>query len=73
MSRDAPGITALTALRGQEAALQAFSAALSNSTPGEAQRVAGAYLLHGPEGVGRGLGARGFAAAGLKYPSHLRY
>lgn len=44
-------------LRGQETALRAFEAALGS------ERVGGAYLLHGPEGVGRGLGAHLFAAA----------
>ncbi len=51
----------LSALRGQDAARRTFRAALG--VGGAPQRVAGAYLLHGPEGVGRSLGALGFAAA----------
>jgi len=43
-------------LLGQETALRVLSAAV------EQDRVAGAYLLHGPSGVGRGLGAEIFAA-----------
>ncbi|MCE9634365.1 MAG: hypothetical protein K8T90_01560 [Planctomycetes bacterium] len=45
------------ALLGQETALQAFSAALATG------RVAGSYLLHGPAGTGRTLGATLFANA----------
>lgn len=44
-------------LIGQEGAETAFRAALSSG------RVGGAYLLHGPHGVGRRLGAETFAAA----------
>jgi len=54
-------LRSVAGLRGQESALRAFRAALAeDSSPA---RVAGAYLLHGPEGVGRGLGAAGFATA----------
>lgn len=56
-SSDLPTIARL---RGQEAAVQAFRAAFGTAG---APRVAGAYLLHGPQGVGRALGALGFAAA----------
>lgn len=42
---------------GQETALRALDAAITGD------RVAGAYLLHGPPGTGRMLGARSFAAA----------
>ncbi|MCG3132968.1 MAG: hypothetical protein HMLKMBBP_00054 [Planctomycetes bacterium] len=42
---------------GQDAALRAFDAAIATG------RIAGAYLLHGPPGTGRMLGARSFAAA----------
>lgn len=45
------------ALRGQESALEAFESALRTD------RVGAAYLLHGPEGVGRSLGARILAHA----------
>jgi len=44
-------------LLGQETALRVLRASLA------ADRVAGAYLLHGPAGVGRTLGAEIFAAA----------
>ena len=44
-------------LVGQETALRAFEAAVVSG------RVAGAYLLHGPAGVGRSLGATIFAHA----------
>lgn len=44
-------------LRGQEGAERAFSAAVAGG------RVGGAYLLHGPHGVGRRLGAERFARA----------
>ncbi len=43
-------------LLGQDAALASFESALTGG------RLAPAYLLHGPEGVGRALGARLFAA-----------
>jgi DNA polymerase-3 subunit delta' len=44
-------------LLGQETALRAFAASLGSD------RVASAYLLHGPDGVGRSVGARIFAGA----------
>jgi hypothetical protein len=44
-------------LLGQETALRVLSSSL------ETGRIAGAYLLHGPAGVGRALGAEIFAAA----------
>jgi DNA polymerase-3 subunit delta' len=44
-------------LLGQETALRVLRSSL------DADRVAGAYLLHGPAGVGRTLGAEIFAAA----------
>lgn len=44
-------------LLGQETALRVLRASIERS------RVAGAYLLHGPAGVGRSLGAEVFAAA----------
>ncbi len=56
-------LATLEALRGQDAALRTFRSALAPPATGGAPRVAGAYLLHGPEGVGRRLGAVGFAAA----------
>lgn len=52
-----PDAAALRELRGQDAALRVLRAALASS------RVAGAYLLHGPSGVGRATGAEVFAAA----------
>jgi len=60
MSRE---LCSVAGLRGQESALRAFSAALADGEDGGPARVAGAYLLHGPEGVGRGMGAAGFATA----------
>ena len=57
-SSDLPSIRGL---RGQEAAVRAFRSALAAQVG--AARVAGAYLLHGPQGVGRSRGAMGFAAA----------
>ncbi len=53
------GLPSLGALEGQAPAQQSFAAALS----GGGARVGGAYLLHGPSGVGRRRGALGFAAA----------
>lgn len=44
-------------LLGQETALRTFESALGSD------RVASAYLLHGPDGVGRSVGARLFACA----------
>ncbi len=44
-------------LLGQDTALRTMSSAL------EGRRVAAAYLLHGPEGVGRSLGAQLFGTA----------
>lgn len=44
-------------LQGQDTALRTFDAALASG------RVAGAYLLHGPAGTGRSLGAALFAHA----------
>jgi hypothetical protein len=52
-----PEAPALPELRGQDTALRVFRASLATS------RVAGAYLLHGPSGVGRSTGAELFAAA----------
>jgi DNA polymerase III delta subunit-like protein len=52
-----PETPALRELRGQETALRVLRASLASS------RVAGAYLLHGPAGVGRATGAEIFAAA----------
>ncbi len=60
MSRE---LCSVAGLRGQESALRAFAAALAVGVDGGPARVAGAYLLHGPEGVGRGMGAAGFATA----------
>ena len=54
MPREAPPVREL---RGQETALRVLRASLASS------RVAGAYLLHGPSGVGRATGAEIFAAA----------
>ncbi len=55
-------LPSIGALRGQETATRAFRAALVADTSSPA-RVAGAYLLHGPRGVGRALAALGFATA----------
>jgi DNA polymerase-3 subunit delta' len=49
--------TFLRELRGQDGALRVLRASLA------ASRVAGAYLLHGPAGVGRATGGEVFAAA----------
>lgn len=46
-----------SSLLAQETAVRAFEGALATD------RVAGAYLLHGPDGVGRSVGARIFACA----------
>jgi len=66
------GLPSLAVLEGQGPAQRAFAAALSGggdrtgtvlSGLSAGGRVGGAYLLHGPSGVGRRRGALGFAAA----------